>query len=45
MNAEEFYSLKDTKTGEEKYIGILLQKFQEKFVKLHNNPTDQCSGI
>ncbi|KAE8289833.1 Olfactomedin-4 [Larimichthys crocea] len=41
LQTEEIYYSYNTKTGEEKYMSIPLQKFQEKFVNLHYNPTDQ----
>nr|XP_033497949.1 olfactomedin-4-like [Epinephelus lanceolatus] len=41
LNTEEIYYSYDTKTGEEKYMSIPFQKFQENFVNLHYNPTDQ----
>ncbi|XP_034432202.1 olfactomedin-4-like [Hippoglossus hippoglossus] len=41
LNTEEIYYSYDTKTKEEKYMSIPLQKFQEKIVNLHYNPTDQ----
>uniref|UniRef100_A0A3B4TGD0 Si:ch211-173a9.6 n=1 Tax=Seriola dumerili TaxID=41447 RepID=A0A3B4TGD0_SERDU len=41
LNTEEIYYSYDTKTGEEKHMSIPLQKFQERFVNLHYNPTDQ----
>ena len=41
LNTEKIYYYYDTKTGEEKYTSIPLQKFQEKFVNLQYNPTDQ----
>lgn len=41
FKTEEIHFSYDANTGEEKYISIPLQKFQEKFVNLHYNPTDQ----
>ncbi|XP_037602861.1 olfactomedin-4-like [Sebastes umbrosus] len=41
LNTEEIYYSYDTKTGEGRYMSVLFQKFQEKFVNLHYNPTDQ----
>ncbi|XP_023272989.1 olfactomedin-4-like [Seriola lalandi dorsalis] len=41
LNTEEIYYSYDTKTREEKHMSIPLQKFQERFVNLHYNPTDQ----
>ncbi|TMS21265.1 Ribosomal protein S6 kinase-like 1 [Larimichthys crocea] len=41
LQTEEIYYSYNTETGEEKYMSIPLQKFQEKFVNLHYNPTDQ----
>ncbi|XP_049452920.1 olfactomedin-4-like [Epinephelus fuscoguttatus] len=41
LMTEEIYYSYDTKTGKEKYMSIPLQKFQENFVNLHYNPTDQ----
>ncbi|KAG8013660.1 Olfactomedin, partial [Nibea albiflora] len=39
LQTEEIYYSYNTETGEEKYMSIPLQKFQEKFVNLHYNPT------
>uniref|UniRef100_A0A8P4GI68 Si:ch211-173a9.6 n=1 Tax=Dicentrarchus labrax TaxID=13489 RepID=A0A8P4GI68_DICLA len=41
LKTEEIYYSYDTETGEEKYMSIPLQKFQEKYTNLHYNPTDQ----
>ncbi|XP_017268955.1 olfactomedin-4-like [Kryptolebias marmoratus] len=41
VKTEEIYYSYNTETGEEKYMSIPLQKFQEEFVNLHYNPTDQ----
>ncbi|XP_041667836.1 olfactomedin-4-like [Cheilinus undulatus] len=41
LKTEEIYYSYDTTTGEEKYMSIPIQKFQEKLVNLHYNPTDQ----
>ncbi|XP_034015237.1 olfactomedin-4-like isoform X3 [Thalassophryne amazonica] len=41
LTAEEIFYSYDTKTGEEKHLSIPLQKFQENFVNMHYNPTDQ----
>ena len=41
LNTEEIYYSYDTKTKEEKYMSVPLQKFQEKIINLHYNPTDQ----
>lgn len=41
ISTEEIYYSYDTNTGEEKYISIPIEKFQEKIANLHYNPTDQ----
>ncbi|KAM3871351.1 olfactomedin-4-like [Diretmus argenteus] len=41
LKTEEIFYSYDTNTGQEKYMSISLQKFQENFVNLHYNPTDQ----
>ena len=41
QKTEDIYYSYDTKTGKERYMSIFLQKFQEQFVNLHYNPTDQ----
>ncbi|KAF7670213.1 hypothetical protein LDENG_00043460 [Lucifuga dentata] len=41
LTTEEIFYSYDTVTREEKYMSIPLQKFQENFVNLHYNPTDQ----
>eukprot|EP00064_Thunnus_orientalis_P001905 superscaffoldBa00000131_g1909 len=41
VNTEEIHYSYNTKTWEEKHLSIPLQKFQENFVNLHYNPTDQ----
>uniref|UniRef100_UPI003AAA32D1 olfactomedin-4-like n=1 Tax=Centroberyx gerrardi TaxID=166262 RepID=UPI003AAA32D1 len=41
LRTEEIFYSYDTKTGEERHMSIPLQKFQESFVNLHYNPTDQ----
>lgn len=41
LKTEEIYYSYDTKTKEEKFMSIKFQKFQEKIVNLHYNPTDQ----
>lgn len=41
LNTEEIYYSYDTQTGEEKQMSVSFQKFQDGFVNLHYNPTDQ----
>ncbi|KAF3844784.1 hypothetical protein F7725_007947 [Dissostichus mawsoni] len=41
LTTEEIFYAYDTRTNEEKHLGIHFSKFQEKYTNLHNNPTDQ----
>ncbi|KAM3871350.1 uncharacterized protein ACN63O_004606 [Diretmus argenteus] len=41
LNTEEIYYSYDTKAGEEKHLNIRFEKFQENYVNLDYNPTDQ----
>ncbi|XP_029900780.1 olfactomedin-4 [Myripristis murdjan] len=41
LNTEEIFYSYDTKTGEERHLSIQFEKFQENYVNLDYNPSDQ----